>query len=106
MAPSAGHISSDRLLTRQAETYEAKIQAMGELLESEKRLALETQVRRVGATLHGGDVAAERTITASASTTSSSERPQRTLTTLRLMDLFSVVRLLLQLPPPYDATGY
>ena len=39
-----GHISSDRLLSRQAETYEAKIQAMGELLESEKRLALETQV--------------------------------------------------------------
>jgi hypothetical protein len=49
-----GHISSDRLLSRQAETYEAKIQAMGELLESEKRLALETQVGRARAPTVGG----------------------------------------------------
>lgn len=49
-----GHISSDRLLSRQAETYEAKIQAMGELLESEKRLALETQVGGASTRSDGG----------------------------------------------------
>eukprot|EP00959_Pyramimonas_sp_CCMP1952_P339432 7108630-Pyramimonas_sp.AAC.1 len=42
----SGHINSEALLERQAETYEAKLTALGELLESEKRLALENQAAR------------------------------------------------------------
>lgn len=41
---TGGHINSDFLLSRQAETYEAKLRSLGELLESEKQLALENQV--------------------------------------------------------------
>ena len=42
----SGHINSEALLERQAETYEAKLTALGELLESEKRLALENQAAK------------------------------------------------------------